>query len=226
MIWDDNAYLISKNRYSENSIIAEVFTENYGKISGIIFGGTSKKIRNYLQIGNKIYVNYNSKSQNRIGYFKIEIQKALSPFFFDNQQKLLCISSAIQLVKILTAESQINQTVYDLLENFYILLTKENWIKDYIFWELELFKVLGYDLEFIHLVDKVNVGNQFQYITKSSLEKKIVPNFMIEKSSSEHDLKILLSGLKLVGDYLEKTILKPNNINHSISRLNFINTLK
>ena len=25
------AYLVSKNRYSENSIIAEVFTENHGK---------------------------------------------------------------------------------------------------------------------------------------------------------------------------------------------------
>ena len=73
MNWDDSAYLVSKNRYSENSIIAEVFTENHGKISGIIFGGTSKKIKNYLQIGNKIYVNYNSKSVTRIGYFKIEI---------------------------------------------------------------------------------------------------------------------------------------------------------
>ena len=62
MNWDDSAYLISKNRYSENSIIAEVFTENYGKISGIIFGGTSKKMKNYLQVGNKIYVNYNTKS--------------------------------------------------------------------------------------------------------------------------------------------------------------------
>ena len=70
MNWDDSAYLVSKNRYSENSIIAEVFTENHGKISGIIFGGTSKKIKNYLQIGNKIYVNYNSKSVTRIGYFK------------------------------------------------------------------------------------------------------------------------------------------------------------
>ena len=57
MNWDDTGYLISKNRYSENSIIAEVFTEDHGKISGIIFGGTSKKIKNYLQIGNKIYIN-------------------------------------------------------------------------------------------------------------------------------------------------------------------------
>ena len=43
MNWDDNAYLVSKSRYSENSIIAEVFSENHGKIPGIIFGGTSKK---------------------------------------------------------------------------------------------------------------------------------------------------------------------------------------
>ena len=80
-----------KNRYSENSLIVEIFTKNYGKISGIVFGGTSKKIRNYLQIGNELYVNYNSKNENKLGYFKIEIQKVYSPFFFDNHQKLLYI---------------------------------------------------------------------------------------------------------------------------------------
>ena len=80
MIWDDSGFLLSKNKYSENSIIAEVYTKNHGKISGIIFGGTSKKIKNYLQIGNNLFVNYNSKSEGRIGYFKIEIQQALSPY--------------------------------------------------------------------------------------------------------------------------------------------------
>ena len=49
MNWIDEGYLISKNRYSENSLIAEIFTKNRGKMSGIIFGGTSKKIKNYLQ---------------------------------------------------------------------------------------------------------------------------------------------------------------------------------
>ena len=43
MNWDDSAYLVSKNRYSENSIIAEVFTENHGQISGIIFWRNFKK---------------------------------------------------------------------------------------------------------------------------------------------------------------------------------------
>jgi DNA repair protein RecO (recombination protein O) len=81
MIWDDIGFLLSKNRYNENSLIAEIYTKNHGKISGIIFGGTSKKIKNYLQIGNNLYVNFNSKSENRIGYFKIEIQHAFSENF-------------------------------------------------------------------------------------------------------------------------------------------------
>ena len=112
MIWDDTGFLISKNRYSENSLISEIFTKNHGKVSGIIFGGTSKKIKNYLQIGNKMHINYNSKSQTRIGYFKVEILKALTPLYFDDNQKLSCISSAMHLIKLLTAEAQSNKEIF------------------------------------------------------------------------------------------------------------------
>ena len=48
MNWIDEGFLISKNRYNENSLIAELYTKERGKISGIIFGGTSKKIKNYF----------------------------------------------------------------------------------------------------------------------------------------------------------------------------------
>ena len=226
MIWDNSGFLLSKNRYNENSIIAEIFTENFGKISGIIFGGTSKKIKNYLQIGNKVYVSYNSKNESRIGYFKIEIQQALSPLYFDNHQKLSCISSAMQLVKILNAESQKNLKVYSLLENFFLLLKDDNWIKNYIYWELELFKALGYDLDFKSLVNEKIIGSKKKYISKSLKEKRIIPNFLVDKNQSFDDLETLLSGLKLISDYLDKSILKPNNLNQPISRLQFINTIK
>ena len=226
MIWDDKGYLLSKNKYSENSIISEVFTKDHGKVSGIIFGGTSKKIKNYLQIGNKIHVNFNSKSDNKLGYFKAEIQQALSPLYFDNQKKLSCITSAMNLIKILTAENQKNINIYELIKDFYLLLDKDNWIKRYIFWELELFRVLGYDLELKNLVDKEVVGDKLQYISKSNTNKKIIPNFLIEKNEEPVDLTNLKKGLFLIGDYLEKTILRPNNLSQPISRLNFINSLK
>ena len=178
MIWDDAGYLISKNRYSENSIIAEVFTKNHGKISGIIFGGTSKKIKNYLQIGNKIYVNYNTKSPARIGYFKVEILKALTPLYFDDSKKLSCITSAMNLIKILTAEAQSSKEIFILIDNFFDILNVDNWLEEYIFWELELLKLLGYDLELKNMVEKEVIDNKISYFVKSSTEKKNYSKFL------------------------------------------------
>jgi DNA repair protein RecO (recombination protein O) len=226
MNWIDQGFLISKNRYSENSIIAELYTLDRGKVSGIIFGGTSKKIKNYLQVGNKLHVNYNSKNDNRMGYFKIEILNAYSPFYFDHKQKLSCITSAMNLIKILTAEAQTNKKVYSLIEDLFNLLNDQNWLKKYIFWELELLKLLGYDLELENLVEKNLEDNKTVYFATSYSEKKYVPNFLIEKDLEVTDINILLSGLKLVGDYLDKTILKPNNLNYPNSRVIFLNSLK
>ncbi len=226
MNWDDTGFLISKNRYNENSLISEFFTRNHGKISGIVFGGTSKKIKNYLQIGNQLYLNYNSKSENKLGYFKLEIQKVYSPIYFENSQKLLCINSAMSLIRLLTAESQSNIEIFNLIEKFYLLLSNNGWLKNYIFWELELLKTIGFDLELNNLVTKELLDNKMVYIVKSKTEKKIIPNFLIDKNIIVNDLNALLSGLRLVSDFLEKTILKPNNINYPISRTQFINSLK
>ena len=226
MNWIDEGFLIIKNRYNENSLITEFFTKDRGKISGIIFGGTSKKIKSYLQIGNRLHINYNSKSNNRIGYFKVEILDAYSPLYFDHKQKLSCISSATNLIKILTADSQANINVYKIIENLFLILKNNDWLKKYIFWELDLLKLLGYDLELENLVEKDLIKNEIVYYAKSSTEKKYVPNFLIEKDLEVIDKKTLLNGLKLVGDFLDKTILKPNNLNYPNNRLLFINSLK
>ena len=226
MNWDDKGFLLSKTKYNENSQIVEIYTKDHGKIPGIIFGGTSKRIKNYLQIGNKLHVNFNSKSDTKIGYFKIEIEEALVPFYFDDNQKLSCISSAISLIKLLSPEYQKNQFIYSLIDNFFFLLKSDNWIKNYIYWELKLLKVLGYELKFEDLVDKKMVENQLIYFSKSVTDKKIVPKFLIDKTSDTESISSLLDGLKIIGDYLDKTILKPNNLNHPLNRSRFINTLK
>tara|TARA_A100001011_G_scaffold395957_1_gene492454 strand:- start:1044 stop:1724 length:681 start_codon:yes stop_codon:yes gene_type:complete len=226
MIWDDKAFLISKNKYSENSLIVEFFTKDHGKIPGIIFGGTSKKIKNYLQIGNQLFVNYNTKSESRIGYFKVEILNAYSPIYFDQSQKLNCILSAMNLIKLLTVDSQANLKIYDLINEFYLLLPDKEWLKKYIFWELRLLSNLGYNLDLCEIAKKKIINNKTLYIVETLNENKIVPNFLIEQDKFINDINILLDGLKLVGDFMDKTILKPNNINFPIVRNQFVNSLK
>ena len=225
MNWDDSGFLVYKNRYNENSLIAEIFTKDHGKISGIIFGGTSKKIKNYLQVGNQLHTTFNSKNENRVGYLKIEIFQAFSPIYFDDPKKLNCISTAMNLIRILTAESQKNKNVYNLLNDFYQILSEPYWLKKYIFWELKLLSLLGFNLDLDGMVKKERINDKILYIVKTSSEKKIVPNFLIEKNDNPENIKDLLNGLKLVGDFMEKTILKPNNVNYPISRNQFINSL-
>ena len=53
MLWSDEGFLLSRNNYSENSIIIEVFTLNHGKYTGIVYGGSSSKQKRNFQIGNQ-----------------------------------------------------------------------------------------------------------------------------------------------------------------------------
>ena len=226
MNWDDTGYLISKNKYNENSVIADFFTEKHGKCSGIIFGATSKKTKNYLQIGNKFHLNYNYKDEGKIGYFKLEIYKVFTPLYFDSKKKLLCIASAMNLIKVLTVDLQENDKIFKLIDKFYYILENENWIKNYIFWELELFKLVGFDLELKKIAKSENIHNKVTYFVESKSEKKNIPNFLIDDKDYELTKLDLLKGLKLVGDYLDKTILKPNNITFPNTRIDFVNILK
>ena len=226
MNWKDTGYFLSKNQYNENSVIAEIFTKNHGKISGIIFGASSKKIKNYLQIGNKLHLNFNSKNDSVLGYIKVEIEAALTPFYFDNNKKLACIVSAMNLVKLLTVESQENINIYILINNLFLLLKKVDWLKDFVFWELQLLKLTGYDLQLKNIVDFEIVNGQKQFFVQRNKEKKFVPNFLIETISNKIDNKSIINGLKLVGDYLDKSILKPNNISFPVSRIDFLRIIK
>ena len=226
MLWSDSGYLLSKNKFGENSIIADFFTKNHGKIPGIIYGATSKKIRNYLQIGNKFHINYVSKNENKIGYLNIEIEKILTPLFFEDKKKLSCIVSSMSLVKLLTVDSQSNIEIYKIIDDFYNFLEDNNWINKLIFWELELLKLVGYDLELKKITKEEIIDNKKFYFVSNSNEKKYIPSFLVEKNNDIVDFDQIFNGLKLISDYLDKSILRPNNISHPKSRIDFLNIIK
>lgn len=225
MEWNDKGFLLSKNKYNENSILTEIFTLNHGKVVGIIFGATSKKVKSYLELGNELHINYNFKNENKIGYFKVEILKTNSPFFFENKKKLFCVLSALSLVKILSAESQKNCEVYQLINELFDNLKEFDWLKRYVMWELNLLKVNGYHLDLSSLVKKKEINNKDVFFVIKNNAEKIIPSFLIEKKSNNLSISDIQSGLKLTTDYINKSVLKPNNVNHPLQRLNFINVL-
>ena len=219
MQWKDEGFLLSKNNYSENSVIIEVFTLNHGKCPGIVYGGTSRKIKNYLQLGNKIHVNLKAKNDIRLGYFKIEIIDAISPFFFDDNKKLNCLFSSLNLLKTVLPELLSYNSIYVLFSNFLNELKfSNNWIIHYIFWEMNLLREIGFDMNLTsNSVTKTN--SEKNMITVSIDNEKInIPSFMLEKKIENIDSKSIYYALKFIGKFLEKNILIPNNLNYPISR--------
>ena len=219
MRWQDKGYLLSLNKYNENSAIAEFFTENNGKVSGVIFGASSKKIKSYLFVGNKFHLNFNFKQDSKIGYFKVEIDEVNTPNYLDIKKKLFCIIYTMNLVKILTVENQESKSIYNLLINFFSLLKDNNWLIDFIFWELRFYKCIGYDINFKNYVKNVIVDGDEKFIVEST--NKIIPSFLINNDLYPINKKDITLGFNLVGDFLDKTILRPNNINFPISRTEF-----
>ena len=224
MNWQDKGYLLSLNKYNENSSIAEFYTENNGKIVGVIFGSTSKKIKSYLLIGNKFHINSKIREDGRLGYLKVEIDEIKTPVYLENKKKLFCIIYCMNLIKILTAENENNIEIYNLLEKLFKIIELDNWLVEFLYLELNILKSIGYDINFKDYVVNKNINGQTKYIVDSS--QKIIPNFLIDKNISPENLKDIHSGFLIVGDFLDKTIIKPNNKNYPSSRNDFVNLLK
>ena len=224
MNWQDKGYLLSLNKYNENSSIAEFYTENNGKIVGVIFGSTSKKIKSYLLIGNKFHINSKLREDGRLGYLKVEIDEIKTPIYLENKKKLFCIIYCMNLIKILTVENENNVEIYNLLEKLFKIIELDNWLVEFLYLELNILKSIGYDINFKDYVVDKSINGQTKYIVDSS--QKIIPNFLIDKNISPENLKDIYSGFSIVGDFLDKTIIKPNNKNYPSSRNDFVNLLK
>lgn len=226
MQWDDVGFLISKTKYKENSVIAEFYSLNHGKCSGIIYGGTSRKIKNYLQLGNKISLSFKSKTQNTFGYFKIEILDVISPYFFEDYQKILTLISSGNLIKILTPELQKNINIYNQYSSFLnILKNKKDFIFYYLLWEIDLLKEIGYDLN----LENYYVKNLNNYsISSITLDNELIkiPNFLLNKNFISVSNELIYSAFKFIGNYMYKQIFEPNNLNYSVHRKNLENLFK
>ena len=227
MNWSDKGFLLSKLSFQENSVIANFYTKKHGKCSGVIYGATSKKIKNYLQKGNELYLEYNSKNENTLGYFKVEIINPNTSKFFSDKKKLNCIVSMLELIKILTVEGQENIKIYKLINELFKLLNNENWSVEYVFWELNLLKFIGFDLNIKDYCKYENINNNRTYYIENSQKKIIVPNFLVEDYSKiEISKEDIYNSLTLISEYMKKNIFIQNNINFPSSRNNFINYFK
>ena len=219
MNWEDECYLLSKRKFRENANIINVFSKSKGKVSGVVYGGNSRKIRNYLQISNKLFIIHNSKNENKLGYFKTELVKPISPLYFSDKKRTSALISLCSIMNTLLPESQSNKNIYLSFEQFIDTINLDNWIILYIFFELNLIKNLGYDPNLEKFKDESNNSDDIKKIKIDTFNYD-VPYFLISRKLPEKVSNDLIKkSLYFTRNIIQNRFFIPNNIQFPKSRV-------
>ena len=218
MNWEDECYLLSKRKFRENANIINVFSKNRGKISGVVYGGNSRKIKNYLQISNKLYINHNAKNENRLGYFKTELVKPISPLYFNDKERSSALLSISSILNILLPDSQPNQNIYKSFEEFVNSIKLDNWVIFYVFLELNLIKDLGYDPNLEKFKNNKS-ETDFQKIKIDTFTYD-VPSYLIQnRIPDELSKNLIKASLNFTRNIIQNRFFLPNNLPFPKSRI-------
>ena len=215
MQWSDEGYLLSKNNFGENSIIIESFTLKHGKYSGLVYGGASRRQKKIFQIGNKIFLNWKSRGENKTGYFTVELIKPIAPSFFDDKRRSVCILSLTSILKILLPERQINPKIYNSFEMMINNLNSKNWIELYIHWELSLIKELGYEVNLLNEKNNESKESNFIEINNKSLK---IPKIFLKNNIHTFYNNEIREALTFNKELLLENFIYPNGLRFPLFR--------
>ncbi len=219
MNWEDECYLLSKRKFRENANIINVFSKKKGKMSGVVYGGNSRKIRNYLQLSNKLYIIHNTKNENKLGYFKTELIKPISPYYFNDKIKTSALISLCSILNILLPESQPNKNIYHSYEKLINSINFDNWIILYIFFEFNLIKDLGYDPNLDKFFTKSLSTSNFRKIKIENYNYDVPEFLILKKPPNKISFNLIKKSLNFTRNLIQNRFFLPNNIIFPKSRI-------
>lgn len=179
---------------SDNNLYLKFLTDKDEILTGLCFGGSTKKKKNIYQIG--YFLNLIIKKNNTIypNSITAELSKPYYHNIFDDKFKIHALMSIISILNISIIQGQKINGIFILSENIIkILANQDRWIVDYFLYLLNILKIIGYDINFQKSIKKkyFNLHNlQFEetissksvYFPHQLLSKEV--NINIKNSNS------------------------------------------
>ena len=158
----ERGILLFSKLSSENNLYVKILTDKDEIITGLSFGGSSKKNKNIYQVGYFLNIIIKNKNKNFPNSISGELSKPYYHNIFNDKYKLHGLLAIISLLNISIIEGQKVKGLFDSSEKIIeILLNAEKWIIDYFLYLLNLLKLIGYDIDF----HKNSLNNYFNLET-------------------------------------------------------------
>jgi DNA repair protein RecO (recombination protein O) len=206
--WRENGIVLSSKPFAESSRIVTIFNRTIGKTAGLIKG-----IKMSVQLGDISDVFWRGRTAEQLGTFKIE--NIFSPFtyVFNHSMGICAIESACFLCFKGLPEKAPHPALFDSLKTLLLSISQENWLVNYVFFEIKFLSEVGLGLDFSKCAVTGKTDDLFYIsprtgcaVTKEAGEKYrdrlfILPKFLISNCDylSNHDV---FSALSITGHFL------------------------
>ncbi len=206
--------LLFSKAYKENDLYIKFLSSSDEIISGIIYGGLSRKKRNIIQIGFNLLFDVSSKG-NMPPSIKVELIEPYISVIINDKYKLNCLMSVTSLINLSLIEGQRVKDIYKTSENFLkLMFDNKKWIKEYFIFLFKLLKIIGYEIDIYGNNNKkyfnletLDFSNTY---VKSSLE---FPHHLLDNNFSKIDTYSVNQILKIFEFVFEKHHLSNFNLN-------------
>ncbi|MDG1154080.1 MAG: DNA repair protein RecO [Alphaproteobacteria bacterium] len=221
MNWKDKGIVLRLSKLGEYDAICCLLSEKHGKINGCVKGAFSKRMRPFLEIGSTVQAEYKTKSEEHLGYFKIEPIKNNSSQVLNHSGKLLAFKSAISIVDASLMYGQNHDTVFSVLESFFTTLNSDYWASSYCKWEISILAEMGIALDFSSCAG--GGSNDLCYVSPKSgravsremgqlYKAKLLPlpKFLVDNSLLENKCLEYYEAMKM-SDFFLKSVISDYN---------------
>ena len=148
IIIEDKGVVLSCLKYSENSLIVRIFSENNGLMVGFVKGALSRRRNVDFQVGNLVDFTWKSKNEDALGYFNIELNRCFFADIFGDFEKMSILNSLLKLIIDNVLEREIYKDLFDKLFDYLRVLVKnDDFYEKYLEFEFYLMKILGYEID-------------------------------------------------------------------------------
>ncbi len=155
--------LLNSKVYKDNDLLVKFLSNTDEVISGIVYGGLSKKKRNIYQTG--FFLDFEILQKfNKPNHINAELTKPYISVIIENKYKINCLLSITSLINLSIIEGQKVKNIYKTVHDFLLIMIKnKKWFKHYCLFLFQLLKIIGYEIDFVK-------NNKYKYFDLRTLK--------------------------------------------------------
>ena len=220
MEWTDAAIVLSSRPHGESAAIADLFTREHGRHSGLVRGN---KARVLLQAGNGLVAQWRARLPEQLGSYALELAQARAGALMDARDSLAGLNAFTAVAGAALPEHQVHAPLFDAACILLDAMAAEDfshWGPLYVRWESGLLDALGFGLD-LSTCAATGQSDDLIYVSPRSgravsrdagaayAERMLaLPAFLLG-SQNVPDLVATRAGLKLTGYFLLERVLAP-----------------